>query len=67
MGEIKHCVKVLCVTRVTHGFVSFKGDLELQVVPGGQDVAKRRLVRSEAAISGLKKSFLFTFSHEVYL
>lgn len=48
-----------CVTEHTHGFVGFKGDLKLQVVPGGQNVAEGRLVRAEAALSGLKKLFLF--------
>lgn len=57
---------IQAVLRHTHRFVGFERGLELQVVPGGQDVAERRLVCAEAALSGLgmwrKSFFIYTQS-----
>lgn len=56
---------IQAVVEHTHGFVGFEGDLELQVVPGGQDVAEGGLVRAEAVLSSLRtwqKRLLFTLT-----
>lgn len=43
----------LCDT-TTYLLVNLEGDLKLQVVPGGQDVAKSGLVRPETTLASLQ-------------